>query len=187
MCYATSFPEFGRWGSGPAWDAAEDVFRADSAAVLDQLRHGVGVRRQALIAANITAIATAFVGSVVAGTQWLIDNLPAAPPGRVERAALVEAVRVADPTGEWSALRAAPGGVAMTASWAPRAEAITAYRALFPGDHTRGIDSDAVLMSLLHAHYVRAYAVDFDDEAICRYLARAAAKAWQARTSGIAS
>ena len=100
---------------------------------------------------------------------------------------LSEAVRLADPTGEWAALRSTPGGAAITASWPARAHAIAAYRRHFPGDHTRGIDSDAVLTSLVHSYYVRAYAVDFDDEAICLHLARAAAKSWTARTPGATS
>src|SRR5690606_33064662 len=36
--FPTSYREMGRWGSGSAWDCAEDVFRADSRAVLTQLR-----------------------------------------------------------------------------------------------------------------------------------------------------
>ena len=42
---------------------------------------------------------------------------------------------------------------------------------------------DAVLDSLLHVHFVRAVAIDFPEEAICRYLARTAALTWTARGS----
>ncbi|MFD0594004.1 hypothetical protein ACFQZ4_17250 [Catellatospora coxensis] len=40
-----------------------------------------------------------------------------------------------------------------------------------------------MLGSLAHAHFIRAVGVDFDDEAICLYLARSAALAWTARTT----
>lgn len=35
--YPTSYREMGRWGSGTAWEAAEQVFRADSRTILAQL------------------------------------------------------------------------------------------------------------------------------------------------------
>ena len=36
----------------------------------------------------------------------------------------------------------------------------------------------------MHIHFVRALGIDFDDEAVGMYLARAAALAWRARTCG---
>ncbi|WP_444951028.1 hypothetical protein [Micromonospora ureilytica] len=51
--------------------------------------------------------------------------------------------------------------------------ALAIYRAHLTGPHTDGIDTDDVLDSLMHAHYISAVGIDFDDEDQCRYLARA--------------
>ncbi|MGV9271317.1 lantibiotic dehydratase [Kitasatospora sp. NPDC003701] len=181
--YPVSYPEWGRWGAGAAWDAAEDVFRADSRALLAQLRRPDGPDRRALVAAHSLAIASAFLGSAVAGADWIIGNVPPAAPARVPREQFAEAVRLADPRGDWAALRAAPGGAAIVQAWAGRDAALAAYRAHLPGPDTHGIAVDDVLGSLLHVHFVRAVAVDFPEEAVCLYLARAAALAFKARGS----
>ncbi|MGH3735011.1 MAG: lantibiotic dehydratase [Micromonosporaceae bacterium] len=184
VTYATSYPETGRWGSGPAMTAAEAVFRADSSAVLTQLRQQARPHRQALVAANSAAIAIAFTGSALAGMRWLIDHVPASAPQPVPRAVFSEAVRVADPSDDWAALRGAPGGAAILDRWPPRDRALAAYRARIPGPHTEGINPDDVLGSLLHAHFIRAVGIDFDEEAVCLHLARAAAMAWFHHTTG---
>jgi lantibiotic biosynthesis protein len=184
VVYATSYPETGRWGDGPAMLAVEDVFAADSAVLLAQLRQRVRPSGQALVAAHAAAIAVAFTGSVSAGMTWLIDHVPAAAPQQVPRPVFAEAVRIADPTGVFHALATTPGGAPIVAAWAPRSASLAAYRTHLPSPHTIGVDADDVLGSLLHAHYIRAVGIDFDDEAVCLYLARAAALAWSARFTG---
>ncbi|WP_088979162.1 lantibiotic dehydratase [Micromonospora coxensis] len=180
--YATSYPETGRWGSGPAMQAAEAVFIADSHAVLTQLRQAVRPSRQALVAAQIAAIAVAYTGSVETGMHWLIDHVPAKAPQPVPRPLFGEAVRLTHPGDDWAALRAVAGGNAIVDAWKKRDVALAAYRTHLPGPHTDGIDTDDVLGSLMHAHYIRAVGIDFDDEDQCRYLARAAALAYFARS-----
>ncbi|WP_328383668.1 lantibiotic dehydratase [Micromonospora zamorensis] len=180
--YATSYPETGRWGSGSAMQAAEAVFIADSHAVLTQLRQPVRPSRQALIAAQIAATAVAYADSVEAGMRWLIDHVPAAAPHSVPRPLFGEAVRLAHPGGDWAALRAVAGGAAIVDAWKNRDVALAAYRSHLLGPEPDGIDPDDVLGSLMHAHYVRAVGIDFDDEDQCRYLARAAALAYFARS-----
>ncbi|MFI2652516.1 lantibiotic dehydratase [Micromonospora fulviviridis] len=180
--YATSYPETGRWGAGPAMQAAEAVFIADSHAVLTQLRQPVRPNRQALVAAQIAAIAVAYTGSVEAGMRWLIDHVPATAPQPVERPLFREAVRLAHPGDDWAALRAVAGGTAIVDAWKNRDVALAVYRTHLPGPHTDGINTDDVLGSLMHAHYIRAVGINFDDEEQCRYLARAAALAYFART-----
>ncbi|WP_413755160.1 lantibiotic dehydratase [Streptomyces sp. MMBL 11-3] len=181
--FPTSYREMGRWGSGAAWEAAEDVFRADSHAVLTQLREPHRPHQRALVAAHTVAITSAFLGSVEAGTRWLIDHVPATAPKPVPRAQFTEAVRLADPTDGWAALRAEPGGAAIVTGWADRDVALTAYRPHLPGPDTGGIAIDDVLTSLLHTHFVRHVAVNFPEEEVCLYLARAAALAWTGRTA----
>ncbi|MEU4383198.1 lantibiotic dehydratase [Micromonospora echinofusca] len=180
--YATSYPETGRWGSGPAMHAAEAVFIADSHAVLTQLRQTVRPSRQALVAAHTAAIAVAYAGSVETGMRWLIAHVPATAPQPVPRPLFREAVRLAQPGGDWAALRAVAGGSAIVDAWKNRDVALAVYRTHLSGPHTDGIDSHDVLGSLMHAHYIRAVGIDFDDEDQCRYLARAAALAYFARS-----
>lgn len=179
----TSYREMGRWGSGTAWDAAENVFRADSRAVVTQLSQPLRPHPRALVAAHTIAIATAFLGSTEAGMRWLIDHIPLNAPAPMARPQFTETVRLADPSGDWAALRDAPGGEAIVEAWADRDAALAAYRPHLPGPETQGIRLDDVLSSLLHVHFVRHLAVDFPEEAICLYLTRAAALAWISRST----
>ncbi|WTO72821.1 lantibiotic dehydratase [Streptomyces sp. NBC_00209] len=180
--YPTSYREMGRWGDGPAWDAAEEVFRADSRAVLAQLSQPRRPQQRALVAAHTLAIASAFLGSPQAGARWLIGHISHRSPEPVPRPQFTEAVHLADPRDNWAALRAAPGGEAIVTAWADRASALTAYRTHLPSAHTEGVAEDDVLTSLLHTHFVRHVAVNFPEEEICLHLARAAALAFTARS-----
>jgi thiopeptide-type bacteriocin biosynthesis protein len=182
--YPTSYREMGRWGSGAAWDAAEDVFRADSRAILAQISQPRRPHERTPVAAHTVAIASAFLGSTQAGMRWLIDHIPPTAPVPVPRPQFTDAVRLADPGNDWAALRGAPGGAAIVSAWADRDAALAAYRRHLPGPQTQGIALDDVLASLLHVHFVRHIAVNFPEEEVCLYLARAAALAWTARTTG---
>ncbi|MBB2749320.1 UNVERIFIED_ORG: thiopeptide-type bacteriocin biosynthesis protein [Microbispora rosea subsp. rosea] len=184
LTYATSYAEPGRWGDGPALAAAEQVFAADSRAVLAQLRQENRPARQALVAAHTVAIAAAFTGSTAAGMRWLAGHIPATAPTRVPRPLFTRAVVLAIPDYDWAVLRSTQGGDAIAQPWADRDRAIAEYRTHLPGPHTEGINPDDVLASLLHVHYVRAHAIDFPAEAECMYLARAAALAWLNSTMG---
>lgn len=179
--FPTSYREMGRWGSGTAWDAAENVFRADSRAVLTQLSQPLRPQSRALVAAHTIAIATAFLGSHEAAMRWLINHIPPTAPAPVARPQFTETVRLADPSGDWAALRDVPGGEAIVEAWTDRDAALAAYHPHLPGPDTQGIRRDDVLSSLLHVHFVRHLAVDFPEEAICLYLTRAAALAWISR------
>ncbi|BBA96890.1 putative lantibiotic dehydratase [Actinacidiphila reveromycinica] len=179
--YPTSYREMGRWGSGPAWNAAEAVFNADSRALVAQLGQPVRPGQRSLAAAHFFAIASAFLGSPNAGARWLIDHIPATAPEQVPRPQFKESVTLADPSGDWAALRSSPGGTTIVDAWAERTAALAAYRPHLLGPHTEGIDVDDVLTSLLHTHFVRHVAVNFPEEELCLYLARAAALAFTAR------
>ncbi|MFJ6619617.1 lantibiotic dehydratase [Kitasatospora sp. NPDC091335] len=185
VVYPTSYPEYGRWGTGPAWAAAEHVFRTDSAAVLAQLSLPDRPERLALLTAHAIAIASGFTGSPSAGLHWLIRNVLAMPPAAIARPLFREAVRLADPAGDFAALREQPGGAAIVDAWADRHQALDAYRSFFPHLFTPGIAPDDVLGSLLHCSYARAHRIDFDDEAKVLYLARAAAFARLSRDGGL--
>ncbi|WP_149829316.1 lantibiotic dehydratase [Streptomyces tailanensis] len=181
--YPTSYREMGRWGSDAAWEAAEEVFRADSRAVLAQLTQPQRPNQRALVAAHTVAIASAFLGNTEVAMRWLVDRIPPTAPAPVPRPQFAEAVRLADPSNDWAALREVPGGEAIVSGWADRDTALAAYRPHLPGPDTQGIAIDDVLTSLLHVHFVRHVAVNFPEEEVCLYLARAAALAWTARTA----
>ncbi|MFE9939116.1 lantibiotic dehydratase [Streptomyces hirsutus] len=181
--YPTSYREMGRWGSGAAWDAAEGVFRADSRAVLAQLAQPQRPNQRTLVAAHTVAVASAFLGSAEAAMRWLIDHIPPTAPVPIPRPQFTEAVRLADPRDDWAALRGVPGGDVIVSGWADRDTALAAYRPHLPGPDTQGIAVDDVLTSLLHVHFVRHVAVNFPEEEVCLYLARATALAWTARTT----
>jgi thiopeptide-type bacteriocin biosynthesis protein len=185
--YPTSYREMGRWGSGAAWHAAEEVFRADSRAVLTQLAQPQRPAQRTLVVAHTVAVVSAFLGSAEAAMRWLIDHIPPTAPVPVPRPQFTEAVRLADPRDNWEALRAVPGGDAVVSGWADRDTALAAYRSHLPGPDTQGIAVDDVLTSLLHVHFVRHVAVNFPEEEVCLYLARAAALAWTARAAGRAT
>ncbi|WP_030570923.1 lantibiotic dehydratase [Streptomyces aureocirculatus] len=177
--FATSYPETGRWGTGPLMSLAEDVFAADSRALAVQFAQKQCPHPQALTAANFIALAVAFTGSTADGMGWLIDHGRITDPRPVDRAVLDEAVRLADPTRGWAALRAVPGGAAIAAAWRERDEALARYRERL--NATDGMDPDLVLDSLLHAHHIRAVGIDKDDERMCMRLAHAVARAWTHR------
>jgi thiopeptide-type bacteriocin biosynthesis protein len=185
--YPTSYREMGRWGSGTAWEAAEEVFRADSRAVLAQLAQPRRPGQRALVVAHTVAIASAFLGSTAAGMRWLIDHIPPTAPAPVPRPQFTDAVRLADPSDDWTVLRRVPGGDAIVSGWADREAALATYRPHLSGPDTEGIALDDVLTSLLHVHFVRHVAVNFPEEEVCLYLARASALAWTARTKARAS
>ncbi|WP_256961845.1 lantibiotic dehydratase [Streptomyces sp. NRRL B-24572] len=176
--FATSYPEPGRWGQGPALAAAEAVFCADSRSLATTFALPSRPHPQALAAANFLSIASAFTGSVTAGMDWIIKHTRLADPRPLDRAVRSQAISLADPTLDWAGLRAVEGGETIHGSWTDRDSAIRAYRAELK--QTSGYDEDRILDSLLHVHHIRAAGIDKDDERVCLRLTRAAALAWKA-------
>jgi thiopeptide-type bacteriocin biosynthesis protein len=173
----TYSPEVGRYGTGPALVAAENLFVADSRAVAAQLRHlpstGVhAVHRDALSAANMVAIVEGFLGDTGVAMRWLTGRPAPAGPA-ADRACRDQVINLLN--------RGVPnlsGQAAIVArTWQARAGALAAYRAALPA-HT---DLDAVVESLLHMHHNRLIGPDRDRENTCRRLARQAALTWLAQ------
>ncbi|WP_229909854.1 lantibiotic dehydratase [Streptomyces flavofungini] len=182
MQFATSYPETGRWGTGPLMSLAEDVFAADSRALAVQFAQRARPHHQALAAANFAALAIAFTGGTANGMGWLIAHGRVTDPHPLDRTVLGEAVRLADPTRDWAGLRAAPGGGPIATAWSERDKALARYRERL--NQTDGMDPNLVLDSLLHSHHIRAVGIDKDDEHMCVRLARSAAMAWTRRGVG---
>jgi thiopeptide-type bacteriocin biosynthesis protein len=178
----TYYPETGRFGPGAAMTAAEAVFAADSVAAVAQLtatgRHSA-IHVHAVIAASMVNLAIVTAGGIDTSMHWLIDHptTPSAPaPARAVHTA---AIRLANPTDEWAALRAVPNGDRITQAWQRRRNTVDTYRAALVAMDT---DPDSVLADLLHLHSVRMIGIDPDAERACTHLARAAALSWANRT-----
>lgn len=184
LTFATDHEQTGRWGAGPALDAAEAAASADSRAVLAQLAAPALLPAEAVTAANLVSITAAFTGSPQAAVRWLISHVPPSPAGRVPRPVHAAAVEAADPREDFAALAAVPGGEMIRSSWTERTMALAAYSAHWPSSSTAGVDRDAALSSLLHTHYLRAHGVDPEGKRRALHLARAAALAVAARTGG---
>jgi thiopeptide-type bacteriocin biosynthesis protein len=177
----TYYPEVGRYGTGAAMQAAEAVFAADSAVSIAQLTVTASgtPHPYAVIAASFTNLAAAFTGNLNSGLQWLVDHVKHHPAPALAREIYDQAMRLADPSGAWAALRALPGGEALALAWGHRRSALVAYRAhLSPAN---GPDPDPVLAAVLHLHHARMVGINQNSERICLRLARAAALGWVAR------
>jgi lantibiotic biosynthesis protein len=170
----------GRFGHGPAMDAAEQVFAADTAAAISQL---VLARRAAtdplaITAASLTDVADAYLAAPGAGSGWLVNNLPIGG-GPLDRDVRDTTLRLADSAGNFATLRSLPGGEAVFAAWRQRRAALTAYSVRLRSQR----DPEPVLDTLLHLHHVRMLGIDEDRETTGRRLARAAAQRDLARSS----
>ncbi|MGW3661005.1 lantibiotic dehydratase [Streptomyces sp. NPDC005151] len=175
-------PETGRYGTGPAMEAAEELFAADSAAVLAQLRCLSASREihpQALTAASLVGLAGAVTGGRAVGMRWLTGHadLAAGAPAQ-DRDVRRQTLRLADS----EVLARLPGGAAVAAAWAARATAASRYTARLTPETNR-VTPEAVLGSLLHMHHVRAHGIDPQTEAMTHKLARSVALADAARTA----
>lgn len=161
-----------RYGHGPAMDAAEQVFAADTTTAIAQLRMAdqAGIPNQAVAAASMAQLAAGFAPNPASGYRMLLACLKqhTTPADRQ----LSDLARdLADRAGRFRVLRALPGGEAVAAAWHARHETLRAYydRLLTQRDPA------GVLRTLLHEHHVRAVGVDPEFERKTGHLARAAA------------
>ncbi|MGW6742477.1 thiopeptide-type bacteriocin biosynthesis protein [Streptomyces sp. NPDC055025] len=163
-------PQTGRYGHGPALDAAHAVFAADSAACLAQIRltSDDSHTGHALTAASMYDLATRFTGDADQAADWLTRHLPR-EHGPLDRALLRQTLALTHPDG--TAPRSTSGGPDVAAAWQDRASALHMYR----DQLARQRDPGTVLMSLLHQHYIRALPVDPDRERLIGRLVRACA------------
>ncbi|WP_406438957.1 lantibiotic dehydratase [Streptomyces sp. NBC_01613] len=157
-------PEIGRYGTGAAMSAAEEVFTADSSTVRYTLTDLPYADRRMLCALGMIDIALGFLGDHD-GTDWLVTT-PARGTG-------VSAITRAVTQQTGTDLRTRPPG------WTPRIDAANAARrdALHRyRKHLADRQVMAVLDSLLHMHHNRFIGPDRDSEAACRHAARQACR-----------
>lgn len=175
---ATYHPQHGRYGHGEVLEAAEAVFGTDSGAAVAQIRlsRTAGFDAQALAAASMVNLVTAFTDSPGQGLEWLVTDLAYAP-GPVDRDVRRHALQLtASEVEDDVALRQLVGGEVAQA-WQERAQALADYRKQMVAER----EPTTVLRSLLHLHQVRALGVSPDQEAVVLRTARAVALAHTAR------
>lgn len=158
------------------------MFGIDSEAALAELatilRHAT-LHRQALTAASMADLVHAVIGDPAEAMRWLISHTRTHRPAPA-RTVYDDAVRLANPYNHL-ALRALPGGEAITERWAERRRVLSAWR-----DHLPGISTTSpadLLPDLLHLHHVRVIGLDLESERACLHLARAAALSWTTRST----
>ncbi|MET9959470.1 lantibiotic dehydratase [Streptomyces sp. NPDC006326] len=165
----THQPQNARFGHGPARAAAELVFAADSAAALAQIAYAVrtGTPVEALTAVSLADLATAFAPTPGDGWSWLAAHLPR-ERGPLDAGLSRQAQALAAADAAW---RRQPDGHPVTAAWAARAKALTAYRHALAAEH----DPATVLRALLQLHHLRAVGAGSEAERTTHRLARAVA------------
>ncbi|MDV9174119.1 lantibiotic dehydratase [Streptomyces sp. W16] len=162
-------PEFGRYGTGPALEAAEAVFVADSDMVRLLLADLPKADRRVLCALGMIDVTCGFLGDEE-GVRWLVATAAdAAGRQEVTRAVLSEVrTGVLGQRAGWTER--------ITAAREQRLKALGAYRAQLDGRPL-----GPVLESLLHMHHNRLMGPGLEAEAACRHAARQACRSLVAR------
>ncbi|MYU02160.1 lantibiotic dehydratase [Streptomyces sp. SID8350] len=163
-------PEPGRYGSGPALSAAEDVFVADSDLARYALADLAGVDRKVLCAFGMTGLARGLLGDDEA-IRWMATTpAPGAASSDLTRQTLL--ISGADGT-----LRTPDMTARVRAALQQRRTALARYAL-----HIADGQLDTVLESLLHMHHNRLMGPDRDAEAACRHAARQLCRSLQERS-----
>ncbi|MFE7190692.1 lantibiotic dehydratase [Kitasatospora sp. NPDC057541] len=167
-------PENGRYGRSAVMHQAEEVFAADSRAVLAQLAHIEQTKadRTAVTAASMLLLAGGLLGTD-AGPRWLLEHIPRHIEQALPRAVHRQAIALTGQPGTRPALETTASGQALAGAWHERTEALADYRHLL--DQHKDPEADEVAGALLHLHHARAIGIDPDHERACHRLARAAA------------
>lgn len=175
MAIADWQPPTGRYGHGPALDAALRVFAADSAAAVAQLQaaRAIDVQPQVLAAVSYLDLAVGLAGDQPNGRAWLLDQIHHSS-GRIDPQLRDEALAAAEPSVHFDG---APAGSAVAESWLRRTAALSEYAAALSVQR----DPIDVLEPLLHLHHLRAVGAWPKAELVSGRLARAIALRQQAR------
>jgi thiopeptide-type bacteriocin biosynthesis protein len=169
-------PETGRYGTGAAMAAAEDVFVADSLVARYALTDVPALEREAVCALNMVDLAEGFLGTDE-GRAWTARTRARTPARTPTRGTVhlhvtrqtVDQVQ-ADPL-----LNATPR---LARAIARRRAALGAYRS-----QTDASRLGQALESLLHMHHNRLIGPDRDSEAASRHAARQACRSLVLRKS----
>ncbi|MFD5659866.1 lantibiotic dehydratase [Streptomyces hirsutus] len=160
-------PEAGRYGTGPAMEAAEAVFVADSLVTRYALTDLPRLETAVLCALSMINLAEGFLGTSD-GRTWMAAAPAPRGGGRphVTRSTILE-------------VRARPlltASSRLTTALAQRRTALESYRTCVDEQHT-----EQVLESLLHMHHNRMAGPDRASEAASRHAARQACRSLTAQ------
>jgi thiopeptide-type bacteriocin biosynthesis protein len=185
--FETYYPQTGRFGNGPTMAAAEAVFAADSAtAIAQRTRQSISdvPHPHAVLTASLGNMVISFLGDVESGMCWLTNHVAKDPVPASDRLIRDQALRLADPSEDWAAMRTFIDGKDIATTWTRRSVALRSYHdaILMTGE----INPDSALAALLHLHSVRTIGINPIHERACLNLARAAALSWIARARGVA-
>lgn len=174
-------PETRRYGSGSTLTAAEEVFEADGAVVLAQLRTQTAAALKAapevLAALNFLRVLHDCGDS---GRDWLLTHVTAEGRHGLDRAARKRAAELVDFSGDCPLPRADALPADVAAAWEARTVALRRYIAALDGDPDAP-DRDGVIASLLHMHFNRHAGPDRAAEHRALSLAREIVHAHDAR------
>jgi thiopeptide-type bacteriocin biosynthesis protein len=180
VSWDTYYPEIARFGGSAVMDTAEELFAADSRAVLAQLvactgKNGLDGR--AVTSASLVDIAVGLIADEHEAMRWLARHTKpgSSPP---PRALYDQAIALANPSG-CHTVSAPSVDVDVAASWLARRGALAAYRSALERAGT--IPPLELLPDLLHLHHARMSGPDLTAERTCLHLARAAALSRLAR------
>ncbi|MFF2650444.1 lantibiotic dehydratase [Streptomyces sp. NPDC058045] len=165
-------PEIGRYGTGAALAAAEEVFVADSDTARYALADLTGLDRKVLCALGMVDLARGLLGDEE-GTRWMATTL-------------ARGTGVPEVTRQ-TLQHAGGGGLQQQAGWTSRLhgahkarrQALVRYAA-----HIGDGRLEAVLESLLHMHHNRLMGPDREAEAACRHAARQVCRSVRERRVG---
>jgi thiopeptide-type bacteriocin biosynthesis protein len=158
-------PEVARYGGDAAIRHAEEVFAADSDAVLAQLAAGADLPPELLAAAGYVHIAQSFLGPE--WTRWVGQWFTDTEHHRVFQEHRRQATLVVGCDGDWSALWALAGGSRADETWRRRAAAVATYAATVGELAAAGrltTTPDAILTGLFHMHHNRLIGADRTSE-----------------------
>ncbi|MGA2827938.1 MAG: lantibiotic dehydratase [Streptosporangiaceae bacterium] len=180
VSWDTYYPETARFGGATVMSRAEELFAADSSAVLAQLAACAGsngLDARALTSASLADITIGLIGDEHEAMRWLAGHTkPSSSPP--PRALYDQAVALVNPPG--CHIANAPAVDAnVAASWLARRAALAAYRSALERAGT--IPPLELLPDLLHLHHARMSGPDLAAERGTLHLARAAALSRLAR------
>ncbi|MGW6412843.1 lantibiotic dehydratase [Streptomyces vinaceus] len=165
----THQPQTALFGHGPTREIAERFFASDTVAALAQITYATrtSTPAEALTAASLADLATAFAPTPGEGWSWLAAHLPHVS-GPLDAGLSQQALALAAPGSAW---RHQADGEPVATAWAARAVVLTAYRQAL----ATAREPMTVLRTLLQLHHVRALGGGPETERTTHRLARAVA------------
>ncbi len=177
-------PEVHRYGGPDVIAAAEELFRADSEAVIGQLQRRTGelgrLPIELVAAMNFVDLLQSMGDWDWMG--WAAEAIPKGPDTGVER----DLRQLVDPAGRWDRLADLPGGRDLRACWADRATAAAGFGRLVFARHESADKINSIVRSVLHMHANRLMGIHKEHEHRALTLVREQVRSFRIRSAGAA-